>query len=67
MPKFPTDIPLNTESDAPGQLLAELEARQDAALADLEKLDRQLIDVLKGLGVTPEEDAVEEPPKRIAA
>lgn len=65
MPKFPTEDDLN--SDAPGRLLADLEARQDAALADLEKLDRQLIDVLKGLGVTPDEEVVETPPKRIAA
>lgn len=36
----------------PGQLLKELEQRQDEVLEQLDALDLQLQDVLKGLGVT---------------
>ncbi|MDB4676864.1 hypothetical protein OAF09_01410 [bacterium] len=41
----------------PGQLLKELEKRQDDVLEQLDDLDRKLRDVLDGLGVTVEEEA----------
>ena len=40
----------------PGQLLRELEQRQDDVLEQLDALDHQLQEVLKGLGVTLEND-----------
>lgn len=40
----------------PGQLLKELERRQDEALEQLDDLDRKLKEVLAGLGVTLEEE-----------
>ena len=40
----------------PGQLLKELERRQDEALEQLDHLDRRLKEVLAGLGVTLEEE-----------
>ena len=40
-----------------GSLLADLERRQDDVLAQLDALDRQLTDLLKGLGVTLVDDA----------
>ncbi|MDA8745470.1 hypothetical protein N9N28_12620 [Rubripirellula amarantea] len=40
----------------PGQLLRELEQRQDDALAQLDELDAKLTEVLKGLGVTLEDE-----------
>lgn len=39
------------EDDAPGQLLADLERRQDDVLAQLDDLEAKLADVLKGLNV----------------
>ena len=39
----------------PGQLLEELERRQDEVLVELDALDARLSEVLKGLGVTTEE------------
>ena len=39
-----------------GSLLADLERRQDDVLAQLDALDRQLTDLLKGLGVTLVDD-----------
>lgn len=39
----------------PGQLLYELEQRQDEALRELEKLEARLHDVLTGLGVAPDD------------
>ena len=39
-----------------GTLLADLERRQDDVLAQLDALDRQLTDLLKGLGVTLVDD-----------
>ena len=41
----------------PGQLLRELEQRQDDAMAQLDELDEKLNEVLKGLGVTPEDES----------
>ncbi|QDT04343.1 hypothetical protein K227x_27330 [Rubripirellula lacrimiformis] len=43
----------------PGQLLRELEQRQDDVLNQLDALDAKLTEVLKGLGVTMD-DEVEE-------
>lgn len=40
----------------PGRLLQELEARQDDVLEQLDALDAKLNEVLKGLGVTLEEE-----------
>ncbi|MAI69840.1 MAG: hypothetical protein CMM01_02890 [Rhodopirellula sp.] len=44
----------------PGQLLNELEERQDDVLAQLDALDTQLQDVLRGLGVTLDDDLDED-------
>ena len=46
-----------TAEEEPGQLLKELEQRQDEVLEQLDDLDVQLQDVLKGLGVTLDENA----------
>ena len=43
----------------PGQLLKDLEQRQDDVLAQLDDLDAKLNEVLKGLGATMEGDADE--------
>ena len=40
----------------PGQLLKELEQRQDEVLEQLDALDNQLQEVLRGLGVTLEDE-----------
>lgn len=40
-----------------GNLLADLERRQDDVLAQLDELDRRVSDLLRGLGVTLIEDA----------
>jgi len=52
MSPYPTSAVPDQE---PGQLLKELEQRQDEVLQKLDDLDRQLQDVLSGLGVTMEE------------
>ncbi len=39
----------------PGQLLRDLERRQDDVLSQLDALDAKLNEVLRGLGVTPDE------------
>ncbi|TWT84025.1 hypothetical protein CA13_54990 [Planctomycetes bacterium CA13] len=44
------------DASEPGQLLNDLERRQDDVLAQLDALDAQLTEVLKGLGVTPEDE-----------
>lgn len=49
----PTSLAADTE---PGQLLRELEERQDDVLEQLNALDAQLRQVLEGLGVTIEDD-----------
>jgi len=40
----------------PGQLLKELERRQDEVLEQLDDLDRRLKEVLTGLGVTLQDE-----------
>ena len=49
----PTSLAHDTE---PGQLLKELEQRQDDVLQQLDDLDSRLREVLEGLGVTMEDD-----------
>ena len=49
--------PSVTVEQEPGQLLKELEQRQDEVLEQLEALDQKLNDVLSGLGVTMEEES----------
>jgi len=44
----------------PGQLLNELEQRQDDVLEQLDALDNQLQEVLRGLGVTLDDDLDED-------
>ena len=44
----------------PGQLLNELEQRQDDVLEQLDALDSQLQELLRGLGVTLEDDLDED-------
>ena len=53
MSPHPTSVVPEQE---PGQLLKELERRQDEALEQLDDLDRKLKEVLAGLGVTLEEE-----------
>lgn len=55
---FPTSLSDATEN-APGQLLAELERRQNDALAQLDDLENKLRDVLRGLNVEMEEVELE--------
>ncbi len=57
MSPTPTSHTAETE---PGQLLMELEQRQDEVLAELEQLDKRLKEVLDGLGVTLEEEVNDE-------
>ena len=47
-------IPVPQDSE-PGQLLHDLEQRQDEVLEQLDDLDAKLEEVLKGLGVTQDE------------
>lgn len=55
LPMSPT--PTSQVSDhEPGQLLKELEQRQDEVLDQLDALDAKLQDVLKGLGVAMEDE-----------
>lgn len=51
---FPTCLSESSD-DAPGQLLAELERRQDDVLSQLDDLENKLRDVLRGLNVEMEE------------
>ncbi len=44
-----------TDEPEPGQLLYELEQRQDEVLNELDALEARLRDVLAGLGVSMEE------------
>jgi len=48
--------------DEAGSLLADLERRQDDVLAQLDLLDRQVADLLRGLGVTLAEGETESQP-----
>jgi hypothetical protein len=50
----PSPVPQTSEIE-PGQLLKELEQRQDEVLAQLDDLDAKLREVLKGLGVSSED------------
>ena len=49
----PIPSPQANDSE-PGQLLNELESRQDDVLQQLDELESQLDEVLKGLGVSAE-------------
>ena len=53
MSPTPTSQISDTE---PGQLLKELEQRQDDVLEQLDALDAKLEEVLKGLGVTAQDE-----------
>ncbi len=53
MSPTPNSQILDTE---PGQLLKELEQRQDDVLKQLDALDAKLEEVLKGLGVTVQDE-----------
>ncbi|MCG8653014.1 MAG: hypothetical protein MI861_24445 [Pirellulales bacterium] len=55
----PTPASHTSESE-PGQLLSELEQRQDEVLMELDALDAKLNEVLTGLGVTLEEELEQE-------
>lgn len=50
------DQDVETSGDA-GNLLADLERRQDDVLAQLDELDRKVSDLLRGLGVTLIDDS----------
>ncbi|WP_231615914.1 hypothetical protein [Novipirellula artificiosorum] len=50
----------NVEAMEPGQLLSDLERRQDDVLLQLDALDAKLTEVLKGLGVSMEEEIDQE-------
>jgi hypothetical protein len=52
MSPLPTSLAPDVE---PGQLLKDLEQRQDDVLKQLDDLDARLRDVLEGLGVTFDE------------
>jgi len=54
MSPTPTSARIETE---PGQLLYDLEKRQDDVLQQLDDLDAKLKEVLQGLGVTLDESA----------
>ncbi len=49
-----------TSEHEPGQLLYELEQRQDDVLAQLDELDAKLTEVLQGLGVTMDDQVDED-------
>lgn len=53
MSTHPTSLAPDTE---PGQLLRELEQRQDEVLKQLDDLDSRLREVLEGLGVTMDDE-----------
>lgn len=55
---FPTDLS-DSEEIAPGQLLADLERRQDDVLAQLDDLENKLRDVLQGLNVEMESGEID--------
>ena len=61
-PKLPmSPTPTSHASDLePGQLLKELEQRQDEVLEQLDALDNQLQEVLRGLGVTLDDEIDQE-------
>lgn len=47
------------DEDAPGQLLADLERRQDDVLAQLDDLEAKLAEVLRGLNVDVAQDELD--------
>ncbi len=51
----PTPTSLSSETEA-GHLLHDLERRQDEVMAQLDDLDAKLSEVLRGLGVSLDED-----------
>ena len=53
MSPTPTSLANDTE---PGQLLKELEQRQDEVLEQLDDLEAKLREVLEGLGVTSDDE-----------
>jgi len=55
---FPTHLS-DAEENAPGQLLADLERRQDDVLLQLDDLENKLRDVLRGLNIEMEEVEVD--------
>lgn len=54
----PTPVSHSSEYE-PGQLLHDLEARQDEVLTELDALDAKLQEVLRGLGVTLDDECDE--------
>ena len=54
MSPTPTNHSIDQE---PGQLLDDLERRQDEVLLELDALDAKLIEVLKGLGASTDDEA----------
>ena len=54
----PTPISHASEYE-PGQLLHELEERQDEVLVELDRLDAKLQEVLRGLGVSVDDECEE--------
>ena len=54
-----SSAPASQTQGEPGQLLHELEKRQDDVLTQLDDLDAKLTEVLKGLGVTAAEESEE--------
>ena len=58
-PMSPTPTSHTSETE-PGQLLVELEKRQDEVLEELDALDNKLQEVLKGLGVTLDDEISED-------
>lgn len=57
MSPIPSSHSIDSE---PGQLLNELERRQDDVLQQLDDLENQLNEVLQGLGVSVEEEPDQE-------
>ena len=51
-----SSTPTTLTDSEPGQLLNELERRQDEVLLQLDDLDAKLTEVLKGLGVAEENE-----------
>ena len=49
--------PAGSTPSEPGSLLADLNRRQDEVLEQLDELDAKLIEVLKGLGATMDDEA----------
>lgn len=52
----PASVANDSVNSGPGNLLNELEQRQDDVLAQLDELDAKLNEVLKGLGATMDDE-----------